>query len=189
MGLRLRKLGGAFCAAALLSAPTANVAHATPEVWDYLLIARGDQSNVGTAVAVSDARQAERVRKASESAEAPPEPWSRSRVWRHALLNSLPVCFVMTFIALYVVGAGVVFTAHDSMTFCYQKLDCFHGGEEHQWERRDDFMVWRVYQYLQQTQRLGILIRGDPRVLSRAERDASRNEYTDSGTPDSRMPF
>ena len=35
------------------------------------------------------------------------------------------------------VGAGVVFTAHDSMTFCYQKLDCFHGGKEHQWEQRD----------------------------------------------------
>ena len=26
-------------------------------------------------------------------------------------------------------GAGVVFTAHDAMTFCYQKLTCFHGGE------------------------------------------------------------
>ncbi|MDA1265858.1 MAG: glycosyltransferase family 4 protein [Planctomycetota bacterium] len=27
-------------------------------------------------------------------------------------------------------GAAVVFTAHDVMTFCYQKLTCFHGGEE-----------------------------------------------------------
>ena len=26
-------------------------------------------------------------------------------------------------------GARVVFTAHDVMTFCYQKLTCFHGGE------------------------------------------------------------
>ncbi|MBI3818222.1 MAG: glycosyltransferase family 4 protein [Planctomycetes bacterium] len=26
-------------------------------------------------------------------------------------------------------GASVVFTAHDVMTFCYQKLDCYHGGE------------------------------------------------------------
>lgn len=26
-------------------------------------------------------------------------------------------------------GAGVVFTAHDVMTFCYQKLTCYHGGE------------------------------------------------------------
>ncbi|MCP3914641.1 MAG: glycosyltransferase family 4 protein [bacterium] len=28
-------------------------------------------------------------------------------------------------------GAGVVFTAHDVMVFCYQKLTCFHGGEKH----------------------------------------------------------
>ncbi|MFT5049091.1 MAG: glycosyltransferase involved in cell wall biosynthesis [Chlamydiales bacterium] len=28
-------------------------------------------------------------------------------------------------------GAAVVFTAHDVMVFCYQKLTCFHGGEEH----------------------------------------------------------
>lgn len=26
-------------------------------------------------------------------------------------------------------GAGVVFTAHDAMTFCYQKMTCFHGGD------------------------------------------------------------
>jgi glycosyltransferase involved in cell wall biosynthesis len=29
-------------------------------------------------------------------------------------------------------GAVVVFTAHDVMTFCYQKLTCFHGGEAQQ---------------------------------------------------------
>ena len=40
------------------------------------------------------------------------------------------------------VGAGVVFTAHDSMTFCYQKLDCFHGGEEAQWEERNYKAHW-----------------------------------------------
>ncbi len=34
-------------------------------------------------------------------------------------------------------GAGVVFTAHDVMTFCYQKLTCFHGGEAHGGELRD----------------------------------------------------
>lgn len=34
-------------------------------------------------------------------------------------------------------GAGVVFTAHDVMTFCYQKLTCFHGGPEHGGELRD----------------------------------------------------
>lgn len=34
-------------------------------------------------------------------------------------------------------GAAVVFTAHDVMTFCYQKLTCFHGGEAHGGELRD----------------------------------------------------
>lgn len=34
-------------------------------------------------------------------------------------------------------GAGVVFTAHDVMTFCYQKLTCFHGGAEHGGALRD----------------------------------------------------
>ena len=40
------------------------------------------------------------------------------------------------------VGAGVVFTAHDSMTFCYQKLDCFHGGEAGGWEERNYKAHW-----------------------------------------------
>jgi glycosyltransferase involved in cell wall biosynthesis len=39
-------------------------------------------------------------------------------------------------------GAGVVFTAHDSMTFCYQKLDCFHGGEQHQWKLKQYEAHW-----------------------------------------------
>ena len=34
-------------------------------------------------------------------------------------------------------GAGVVFTAHDVMTFCYQKLTCFHGGPEREGRDRD----------------------------------------------------
>ena len=34
-------------------------------------------------------------------------------------------------------GAGVVFTAHDVMTFCYQKLTCFHGGEEARGQEHD----------------------------------------------------
>ena len=34
-------------------------------------------------------------------------------------------------------GAGVVFTAHDVMTFCYQKLTCFHGGPEAKGEKRE----------------------------------------------------
>ena len=40
-------------------------------------------------------------------------------------------------------GAGVVFTAHDSMTYCYQKLDCFHGGPEHGYEQRDYRAHWQ----------------------------------------------
>ena len=40
-------------------------------------------------------------------------------------------------------GAGVVFTAHDSMTYCYQKLDCFHGGAEAGWEGTDYAAHWR----------------------------------------------
>ena len=34
-------------------------------------------------------------------------------------------------------GARVIFTSHDAMTFCYQKLTCFHGGEEHGGELDD----------------------------------------------------
>jgi len=40
-------------------------------------------------------------------------------------------------------GAGVVFTAHDVMTFCYQKLTCFHGGEAHHGELRDYRAYWQ----------------------------------------------
>lgn len=40
-------------------------------------------------------------------------------------------------------GAGVVFTAHDVMTFCYQKLTCFHGGEEHGGVLRDYTAHWQ----------------------------------------------
>ena len=40
-------------------------------------------------------------------------------------------------------GAGVVFTAHDVMTFCYQKLTCFHGGEEQGGELRDYKAYWQ----------------------------------------------
>ncbi len=39
-------------------------------------------------------------------------------------------------------GAAVVFTAHDVMTFCYQKLTCFHGGEEHGGLLRDYPARW-----------------------------------------------
>jgi glycosyltransferase involved in cell wall biosynthesis len=40
-------------------------------------------------------------------------------------------------------GAGVVFTAHDVMTFCYQKLTCFHGGEERGGSLRDYKAYWQ----------------------------------------------
>lgn len=40
-------------------------------------------------------------------------------------------------------GAGVVFTAHDVMTFCFQKLTCFHGGEAHGGELRDYRADWQ----------------------------------------------
>jgi glycosyltransferase involved in cell wall biosynthesis len=40
-------------------------------------------------------------------------------------------------------GAGVVFTAHDVMSFCYQKLTCFHGGEEHGGRLRDYRAYWQ----------------------------------------------
>ncbi|MDZ4773804.1 MAG: glycosyltransferase family 4 protein [Planctomycetota bacterium] len=40
-------------------------------------------------------------------------------------------------------GAGVVFTAHDVMTFCYQKLTCFHGGEARGGTERDYEAYWQ----------------------------------------------
>ena len=40
-------------------------------------------------------------------------------------------------------GAGVVFTAHDVMTFCYQKLTCFHGGAENGGLLRDYRADWQ----------------------------------------------
>ncbi len=40
-------------------------------------------------------------------------------------------------------GAAVVFSAHDVMTFCYQKLTCFHGGAEAGGELRDYAARWQ----------------------------------------------
>jgi glycosyltransferase involved in cell wall biosynthesis len=40
-------------------------------------------------------------------------------------------------------GAGVVYTAHDVMTFCYQKLTCFHGGEAAGGRERDYQAYWQ----------------------------------------------
>jgi glycosyltransferase involved in cell wall biosynthesis len=40
-------------------------------------------------------------------------------------------------------GAAVVFTAHDVMSFCQQKLTCFHGGAEGKGELRDYRAYWQ----------------------------------------------
>ncbi len=40
-------------------------------------------------------------------------------------------------------GVAVVYTAHDVMTFCYQKLTCFHGGEAAGGLERDYAAYWR----------------------------------------------
>lgn len=66
--------------------------------------------------------------------------------WRPDVVHSQIVHTHLSYAALTEArraGAGVVFTAHDSMTYCYQKLDCFHGGEEHQYALRDYRAHWR----------------------------------------------
>lgn len=40
-------------------------------------------------------------------------------------------------------GARVLFTAHDVMTFCHQKLTCFHGGPEQGGRLRDYQAYWQ----------------------------------------------
>ncbi len=60
--------------------------------------------------------------------------------WRPDVVHSHLVHSNLSYAALTAArarGAGVVFTAHDSMTYCYQKLDCFHGGAAANWEGRD----------------------------------------------------
>lgn len=60
--------------------------------------------------------------------------------WRPDVVHSHLIHTHLSYAALAearAVGAGIVFTAHDSMTFCYQKLDCFHGGAEHRFARKD----------------------------------------------------
>ncbi|HKX45104.1 MAG TPA: glycosyltransferase family 4 protein, partial [Planctomycetota bacterium] len=52
--------------------------------------------------------------------------------WRPDVVHSHLIHTHLSYAALTAAraaGAGVVFTAHDVMTFCYQKLTCFHGGE------------------------------------------------------------
>ena len=65
--------------------------------------------------------------------------------WRPDVVHSHLVHSNLSYAALTAArqrGAGVVFTAHDSMTYCYQKLDCFHGGEAEGWEGQDYRARW-----------------------------------------------
>ena len=66
--------------------------------------------------------------------------------WRPDVVHSHLVHTHLSYAALTAAraaGAGVVFTAHDVMTFCYQKLTCFHGGEERGGELRDYAAYWQ----------------------------------------------
>jgi glycosyltransferase involved in cell wall biosynthesis len=66
--------------------------------------------------------------------------------WRPDVVHSHLVHTHLSYAALAsarAAGAGVVFTAHDVMTFCYQKLTCFHGGEEHGGALRDYEAYWQ----------------------------------------------
>ncbi|MAF65474.1 MAG: hypothetical protein CMJ84_07435 [Planctomycetes bacterium] len=65
--------------------------------------------------------------------------------WRPDVVHSHLIHTHLSYAALLEarsVGAGVVFTAHDSMTFCYQKLDCFHGGRERAFAGKDYRAHW-----------------------------------------------
>ncbi len=68
------------------------------------------------------------------------EAWRPDVVHSHLLHTHLSYASLT---AARAFGAGVVFTAHDVMTFCYQKLTCFHGGEEHGGELRDYAAYWQ----------------------------------------------
>ena len=66
--------------------------------------------------------------------------------WRPDVVHSHLVHTQLSYAALTQAreaGAGVVFTAHDVMTFCHQKLTCFHGGEEHGGLLRDTRAYWQ----------------------------------------------
>jgi len=68
------------------------------------------------------------------------------REWRPDVVHSQLVHTHLSYAALTEArraGAGVVFTAHDSMTYCYQKLSCFHGGEQHDWQLEDYRAYWQ----------------------------------------------
>ncbi len=68
------------------------------------------------------------------------------REWKPDVVHSHLVHTHLSYAALTEAkraGAGVVFTAHDSMTYCYQKLTCFHGGEAHGYALRDYRAYWQ----------------------------------------------
>lgn len=68
------------------------------------------------------------------------EAWRPDVVHSHLLHTHLSYA---TLTAARAFGAGVVFTAHDVMTFCYQKLTCFHGGEDQAGSLRDYEAYWQ----------------------------------------------
>jgi glycosyltransferase involved in cell wall biosynthesis len=68
------------------------------------------------------------------------------REWRPDVVHSHLIHTHLSYASLGAAkraGAGVVFTAHDVMTFCYQKLTCFHGGPEAGGELRDYAAHWQ----------------------------------------------
>jgi glycosyltransferase involved in cell wall biosynthesis len=68
------------------------------------------------------------------------------REWRPDVVHSHLVHTHLSYASLAAArraGAAVVFTAHDAMTFCYQKLTCFHGGAEHGGALRDYHAHWQ----------------------------------------------
>ncbi len=75
------------------------------------------------------------------------EPFQRVLAsWKPDVVHSHLIHTHLSYAALRAArraGAAVVFTAHDVMTFCYQKLTCFHGGAEHGGELRDYTAAWQ----------------------------------------------
>jgi len=75
------------------------------------------------------------------------EPFARVlEEWRPDVVHSHLVHTHLSYASLTrarEAGAAVVFTAHDVMTFCHQKLTCFHGGEEHGGLLHDTRAYWQ----------------------------------------------
>ena len=87
-----------------------------------------------------------RAWKSLDNAAVIPDVRRILREWKPDVVHSHLIHSHLSYRALSearAVGAGVVFTAHDSMTYCYQKLDCFHGGEEHDWQLKEYRANWK----------------------------------------------